>query len=174
MPAKDGAGAPPAHAELTTTGAATVVEYLEGRNAAFHVVEHPPSASAAEEADVAGWSRESVAKTVVLQDHSGYLVAIVPASERLDMHKLRTLLGASRRIRLATEDEIARDFPTFEVGATPPIGPMLPEAEVIDQRLLDQPRILCAGGDRRHSIVIDPGELAWLTDAKIADICLEP
>jgi prolyl-tRNA editing enzyme YbaK/EbsC (Cys-tRNA(Pro) deacylase) len=51
---------------------------------------------------------------------------------------------------------------------------MLPKAEVIDRRLLDASQVLCAGGDHRHSILIDPGELAWLSDAQVADICLEP
>ena len=31
------------------------------------------------------------------------------------------LLGASSRLRLATEEEMAGDFPEFEVGALPPL-----------------------------------------------------
>jgi hypothetical protein len=62
----------------------------------------------------------------------------VPASERLDLHKLRDLLGASKSLRLGTEAQIARDFPMLEVCAVPPIGPMLPRAEVVDRRLLER------------------------------------
>lgn len=160
--------------DVTTTGVAAVVAYLEGRDASFQVVEHAPTERATDEADIVDWPRERMAKTVVLQDaESGYLLAIVPASERVDLHKLRRVLGAGREIRLATEAEIARDFPTLQVGATPPLGPMLPRAEVIDQRLLEETRVLCAGGDHRHSIVLDPGELAFLADAQVADICVE-
>ena len=42
------------------------------------------------------------------------------------MNKLRDLLGATRQLRLASEAEIARAFPSLEVGAVPPFGPMVP------------------------------------------------
>ena len=158
---------------LTSTHSAAVVEFLHGHGVPFDVVEHPPTASAAAEAEATRRPRDQVAKTVVLQDGSAYALAIVPASQRLDLHKLRDLLGAGKRLRLASEDEIARDFPALEVGAVPPAGPMLPMAEVIDRRLLEHPRILCAGGDHRHSIELDPNDLVRLTGATVADICHE-
>ena len=99
------------------------------------------------------------------------MIAAIPASERLDLRKLRELLGATRQLRLASEDEIAREFPTLEVGAVPPFGPVTPAAEVIDRNLLEQQRILCPGGDHRHSVVVNPREVVRITDAKTADIC---
>lgn len=95
----------------------------------------------------------------------------IPSSERLDLHKLRELLGATRRLRLADEEEIAREFPSLEVGAVPPFGTVVPAAEVIDRALLDQPRILCPAGDHRHSVLVDPQEVVRLAAARIADIC---
>ena len=82
--------------------------------------------SAAAEARVAHVPPDQVAKTVVLYDGSVYVIAAIPASERLDLHKLRELLGARPQLRLANEDEIARDFTSLEVGAVPPFGPMVP------------------------------------------------
>jgi prolyl-tRNA editing enzyme YbaK/EbsC (Cys-tRNA(Pro) deacylase) len=99
-----------------------------------------------------------------------YVIAAIPAAQRLDMSKLRDLLGATRQLRLASEHEIARDFPLLEVGAVPPFGPMLPAAEVIDSALLEHERILCPAGDRRHSVLLDPREVVRLTAAKTADI----
>jgi Ala-tRNA(Pro) deacylase len=159
--------------EAVTTGTAAVVEYLDARGIEYEMVEHEPTMSAAAEADAAQRPKGQVAKTVVLQDRSGYVLAIVPASERLDLHKLRDVLGASKSLRLATEDEIAEDFPTLEVGAVPPIGPMLSRAEVVDQRLLEESRILCAGGDHRHSVLLDPQDVVRIADAKVADVCAD-
>jgi prolyl-tRNA editing enzyme YbaK/EbsC (Cys-tRNA(Pro) deacylase) len=48
---------------------------------------------------------------------------------------------------------------------------MLPHAEVVDRRLLEEDRILCSGGDHRHSIVLDPRDIVKMTDAKVADVC---
>jgi prolyl-tRNA editing enzyme YbaK/EbsC (Cys-tRNA(Pro) deacylase) len=158
---------------MTSTGVAALVEYLDGQALAYQLVEHPPTMSATAEAKATGRPPAQVAKTVVLQDGAAYALAIIPASEQLDLRKLRALLGASRRLRLATEKEMARDFPAFEVGAVPPVGPSLPIAEVVDRRLLEEPRILCAGGDHRHSIVLDPRELVRITEATVADVCHE-
>jgi Ala-tRNA(Pro) deacylase len=160
-----------AEGEASTEGAASITEYLDGEGVQYELVEHEPTMSAAAEAEATHHPQQQVAKTVVVHDRGGYILAIVPASERLDLRKLRDLLGASQSMRLATEEEMASDFPTLEVGATPPVGPTLPRAEVVDRRLLEEDRILCSGGDHRHSIVLDPRDVVRMTDAKVADIC---
>jgi prolyl-tRNA editing enzyme YbaK/EbsC (Cys-tRNA(Pro) deacylase) len=50
---------------------------------------------------------------------------------------------------------------------------MLPRAEVVDRRLLEHERILCAGGDHRHSLVVDPRDVVRIADAKVADVCVD-
>ncbi len=155
----------------STTGVEAVTDYLEGQGVYYELVEHQPTMSAAAEAQATHRPKNQVAKTVVAQDRSGYVLAIVPASERLDLHKLRDLLGATKSLRLASEDEMARDFPMIEVGATPPVGPMLPRAEVLDERLMQEDRILCAAGDHRHSVFLDPREVVQMADARVADVC---
>ncbi len=154
-----------------TTRAEAIAEFLEGEHVKFELVEHEPTVSAAAEARATHHPPDQVAKTVVLQDDGAYVIAAIPASRRLDLHKLRGLLGATRQLRLASEEEIGRDFPSMEVGAVPPFGPMVPAAEVIDRALLAQPRILCSAGDHRHSVLLDPQDVVRITAAKIADIC---
>jgi len=155
----------------TTTGFAAITDYLEGQGVEYRLVEHSPTMTAAAEAAATERPRHQVAKTVVLQDGAGYVLAVIPASERLDLDKLRELLGAGKALRLASEDEMGEDFPAIEVGATPPIGPMLPRAEVVDSRLLEEDKVLCAAGDHRHSVLIDPREIVRVADARIADVC---
>lgn len=156
---------------ITTTHVDAVTEFLEGALIEYELVEHEPVTSAAAEADAAHQRPDRVAKTLVLQDAHTYVIAAIPASDRLDLHKLRQLLGATRQLQLASEDQIARDFPTLEVGAIPPFGPMVPAAEVIDRSLLEHERILCPAGDHRHSVVVDPREVVRITAARVADIC---
>ena len=153
------------------TRAQAVVEYLDGHRLDYQLIEHPPTTSAAAEALATHYPPDQVAKTVVLHDGSAYVIAAIPASERLDLHKLRELLGASRQLRLAREDEIAREFPSLEVGAVPPFGPMVPAAEVIDRALIAHPRILCPAGDHHHSVLVDPSDVVRVTAAHTGDIC---
>jgi Ala-tRNA(Pro) deacylase len=159
------------HSGMAGHGVTAVTEYLRGEGIAHEVVEHTETMTAAAEAQATSRRPDEVAKTVVLHDGAAYLLAVIPASYRLDLHKLREVLGATKTLRLATEAEMAADFPGLDVGAVPPIGPVLPAAEVVDQRLLEQNRVLCAGGDHRHSLVLDPRDIVSATSATVADVC---
>jgi prolyl-tRNA editing enzyme YbaK/EbsC (Cys-tRNA(Pro) deacylase) len=158
------------HSAVARTRVEAITGFLDGVGIEYELREHAAVTSAAAEARVAGIPPEQVAKTVVLHDGNAYVVVAVLATDRLDLHKLRELLGATRQLRLASEAEIARDFPTLEVGAAPPFGPMVPAAEVIDRSLLTHERILCSAGDHRHSVLIDPRDVVRITTALTADI----
>ena len=160
----------PANAASSTPVDAIRV-YLEGAGIRYELVEHRPVDTAAAEARAAERRPDTVAKTIVLHDGDVYVIAAISAADRLDLHKLRDVLGADRELRLASEQEIARDFPSLEVGAIPPFGPMLPAAEVIDSALAARERVLCAAGDHRHSVLVDPREIVRVTASTVADIC---
>jgi Ala-tRNA(Pro) deacylase len=151
-------------------GHAAVTEFLEREGVPYEVVEHERTESAAAEARAAGVPPSDVAKTVVLRDEEGLRLVVIPASERVDMHKLKEELG-SKGLRLLTEQEMAEEFPDFEVGAMPPFGPMLAALELLDRRLLDHDRILCSGGDHEHGVLVDPDDLVRVGRARVADVC---
>lgn len=152
-------------------GIEALERFLETRGVGYETVEHEQTLSATAEARAAGVPPDHAAKTMLLREGEDYRLAVIPASRRLDMHKAREALGASAKLRLATEEEMGTDFGAFEVGALPPFGPLLPAPEVVDGRLLEHERILCTGGDHRHSVLIDPEELVRVVDARLADIC---
>ncbi len=150
---------------------ALVTEHLEQEGVAFELVEHERRFGAASEAEAAGIAPENAAKTVLLRDDDGYRLAVIPASERLDMRKLREQLGEHQELRLATEAEMEADFKDFELGALPPLGEMIPAPEIVDSRLLEHERVLCNAGDHEHSLLIDPHEIIRVSGADQADIC---
>jgi Ala-tRNA(Pro) deacylase len=158
-------------ADASTPGLDLVSGYIDEQGLDYEVVEHEATYSAAEEAQATGMPADDVAKTVVLREGTKYRLAVIPGSQRLDLARVRELLAADKSLRLASEEEMAADFPDFEVGALPPIGPLLPATEVIDQRLLDHERVVFAAGDHRHGILIEPNDLVQLTQARVADIC---
>jgi Ala-tRNA(Pro) deacylase len=151
-------------------GLAVVTEFLEREGVAYEVVEHERTQTAAAEARAAGVPPADVAKTVVLRDHEGLRLAVLPASERLDMHKLREAFG-SRGLRLVTEREMAEELDEFEVGAVPPFGSMFNALELVDRRLLEHDRILCGGGDHEHALRVDPRDIVKTANARVADLC---
>jgi Ala-tRNA(Pro) deacylase len=135
------------------------------------VLSHDRTADAAHEASAAWIPAEQTVKTLVLCDHDEVVVVALPACERLDLHELRAALGRHHSLRLATEAEIAASFPDCEVGAVPPFGPDTVDAHVVDRRLLTYNRVLCSGGDHRHSVLLDTMDLVRASGALVADIC---
>jgi prolyl-tRNA editing enzyme YbaK/EbsC (Cys-tRNA(Pro) deacylase) len=65
---------------------------------------------------------------------------------------------------------MATAFPQFDVGALPPVGPMLPLPEVVDVRLLYKDHVVVAGGDHRHAIRLDPRDLVRIAEPRVGDI----
>ena len=149
-------------------GVAAVEPWLDEHLPDYAVITHDPAFAARDEARFAHLPAEQMAKTVVVHDRARLVAAVLPASDRLDLGKVRRLLGAGRAARLATEDEIAEAFPAFEVGAVPPVAAF--NLVLLDQRLLTYTSILFAGGDHRHAVVVDPEDLVHATGARVVDL----
>ena len=157
------------------TGAATplalALRRLDEARVRYVVVEHPPTYTAADEADATRRPRRTTAKTIVLLDHDRVRLVVIPANRRLDLERARHALGADSHLRLATEDEAAARFPAFEVGAVP-IFAAGSTPEVVDSRLIYRDQILCAAGDHRHSVILNSRDLLALMEPRVADICV--
>ena len=144
--------------------------WLRDRGVSFDVIAHARSESAAAEAGAAHIPQEQTAKTVVLRTAAGYRLAVIAASDRLDLHKAAGALDVRRgELRFATEADMAADFSQHDVGAIPPMGPDTPP-ELVDVRLLDHGRVLCPAGDHEHSLLVDPMDIVRVTGARSVDI----
>ena len=152
-------------------GLEALLNYLGECGVECTVVPHAQTFTARGEAGEAAFDPGCAAKTVVLVGDDGFTFAVVPASERVDMRKVRDLLGSGRHhLRMATEAELADGFAHYEVGAIPPVGPDI-APEIMDERLTRHERVLCSGGDHRHAVLIDMKDLMALARPLVADIC---
>jgi Ala-tRNA(Pro) deacylase len=155
---------------MPAAGRTLLKVYLGDHGVSFDVVEHARSESALAEARAAHLPAEQTAKTVVLHASGGYRFAVIAASDRLELRKAADALGVSRdELRFASEAAMAADFPAYEVGATPPIGPDTP-VELIDLHLLDYAQVLCPAGDHEHSLLVDPADIVRLTGARTLEL----
>ena len=80
----------------------------------------------------------------------------VPATCRLDMHLVQAAVG-DRHVRLATEEELRRDFPGIELGALPPLGSLLGAPLYVDQEVLQHETVVFAAGSQTESVQIQDG-----------------
>jgi Ala-tRNA(Pro) deacylase len=154
----------------TERGFALTRRFLEEHDVPHRVIEHPPTYTAEADARASHLPLEQTAKSVVVNCGEIDALAVIPAARRLDLHKLAVAIGGTPTA-LADEAEMARAFPDYEVGAEPPIGPLVNAPVVIDKSLLGHDEVVCAGGDHRHSLLLDPLQLARVSDATVAEIC---
>lgn len=131
----------------------TVVKYLQARAIAFEIVTHSPTATSQETAESAHIPGDRVAKGVVLEDGEEYVLAVLPATHRIDTEALSDLLD--RDLFLVGEEDVARVFRDCRVGAVPPLGAAYGLHTVVDEALTRQPDVYLEGGDHEHLIHID-------------------
>jgi Ala-tRNA(Pro) deacylase len=140
-----------------------ILAFLNDNNAEYDHRRHPATYTARELAHVDGAPERSVAKTVVFLGDEVFAMAVLPADENVDLGQLRRALGLSR-LRLATEEEIAKLFPDCEIGAVPPFGALFGLPVYVDNRLAEQDMIEFNGGTHRDELRMPYNELARLSD----------
>jgi Ala-tRNA(Pro) deacylase len=143
-----------------TTGIA-IEEYLQKRKIPFTVFVHRPAFTAQEEAAVTHVPGLSWAKTVVCIADSEPVLAVLPAPYVIDFDRLRELVGANK-IRLATEDEMARLYPGCEVGSMPPLGPLYHQRVFVDTSLVGDPELVFDAGAHTKAIRMHYDDFAEL------------
>jgi len=145
---------------------------LDDHGIPYEVLEHSRTDRAVDEAAALGLEPQDVAKTVVVSTGERNVRVLLPASERIDMHKLRDLLEAGKELHLLTEEALEREYGEFELGAVPPVGG--PDDEVIvDHRLAARRDVVFEAGSHDHSVRVEASDLVSLAGGRVADVCLD-
>ena len=95
--------------------------FLDEHEARYVVIQHSPGYSAQEVAAFAHIPGKELAKTVMVKLDGEMAMAVVPASHRVDLERLREAAGASE-VALSSEAEFRELFPNCDLGAMPPFG----------------------------------------------------
>jgi Ala-tRNA(Pro) deacylase len=135
-----------------------VTEHLEQRGIAFELIPHQQAYTSTEEARALGIDAGEVLKTLAVRTASGYALVVIPASRRLDLHLVREALG-DRHARLASEEELGRDFAGYQLGALPPLGTLVGASMYVDPEVLRHDTVAFAAGTQTESVKLRTEEL---------------
>ncbi len=125
--------------------------YLDENRVEYEVLVHPETFRAPATAEALHVPGKEMAKVVVLRDGPDYVMAVLPSTFKLDLHRLREVLG-SPTIRLAREDEIADLFPDCEIGMMPPFGNLYGLDVLVDGILTEDEDVVFPAGTAREAI----------------------
>ncbi len=137
-----------------------IKNHLEEHHVPYLPLTHPSSYTAQGAAAVMHVSGREVAKTVVVQAGSEYVLAVMPASYHVNVEKLASAIG--HPARLATEGEFSGVFPDCEIGAIPPLGELYGLRVFVDESLAADKEIIFNAGTHRDAIRLTYGDFVSL------------
>ncbi len=144
-------------------------QLLEESGAPFDVIDHPLAFTAQEEAASSHVSGRHWAKTVAVLIDGDPALAVLPATRRLDIEKLRRVVGTDS-VEIAREAEFQDLYPDCELGAMPPFGELYGQRTFVDESLREEERIAFHAGDHRTAIEMSYTDFERLAEPVPADI----
>ena len=145
---------------------------LDDAGAQYELLPHAHTETALAEAQALGLNPADVGKTLVVETPEGYVRAVVPAACRVDFGKLREVIGGARKkVHLATEDALQRDYGDFELGAVSPFGGKQQDKVIVDRRLAERESVVVEAGSHDESLRLSTQDLVRVANAEVADIC---
>jgi Ala-tRNA(Pro) deacylase len=141
-------------------------QFLKQARIPYTTFRHPEAFTAQAEAAVSHVPGRCWAKIVVCFADDEPILAVVPASNMVDLEQLRGLTGA-RAIRLALEHECQRLYPDCEPGAMPPFGNGSVRRVFVDRSLVGETEMVFNAGTHTDAIRMHFGDFAEISQAVV-------
>ena len=127
-----------------------VPEYLSDQQVTFEEMLHPPAFTSQKLAKSLHVPGRQVMKSVLLMGPRGFLLAVLPASQLIDLPRLGAYFNGP--VRLATAQELGERFPDCEFGALMPFGRLYSLPTILEATIpLDVTIVFEA---QRHAVAI--------------------
>jgi Ala-tRNA(Pro) deacylase len=146
---------------------------LEESGVRFEVIDHPVAFTAQEEAAASHVPGRHWAKTVAVLIDGEPALAVVPATRRLDLERLKKVVG-TEQVTVAHEAEFQDLYPDCDLGAMPPFGELYGQRTFLDEALRAEEKIAFHAGDHRTAIEMAFADFERLCDPVPADLSGPP
>ncbi len=148
-------------------------EFLDDHRVKYVVISHSAAFTAQEIAASAHIPGKELAKTVVVKLDGKLVMAVLPASRKVDFAALKSATGA-REAGLASEKEFQGLFPGCELGAMPPFGNLYGMEVWVDDSLTRDAEIAFNAGSHTELVRLAYKDFERLTTPKVARIASGP
>lgn len=140
--------------------------FLDSHNVKYMVISHSVAYTAQGVAALTHVSGKKLAKTVIVKIDGILAMAVIPASDHVDLDRLRMLTGA-QFVAIATEREFKDAFPDCETGAMPPFGNLYDMSVYADESLAAHEEITFSAGSHRELVRMPWQDLVHLVNPTI-------
>ena len=144
-----------------------ILDYLDSLNLSYELVPHAQAFAAQEVAQTLHVSGKRFAKAVVLDADGRLMMAVLPASHRLDLHQLKEELNA-KKLEMVPEGELVKFCPDCELGAFPPFGHLYGMNVWVDRSLGQCEEIMFNAGSHTEAIRMKYADFAKAATPHVA------
>jgi Ala-tRNA(Pro) deacylase len=132
--------------------AKSLKKFLKEKKVKFETKKHKQVFTAQEIAGASHTPGAEFAKVIVAKAKEGPFIAVLPASYRIDLKKLKSAVGSAGPVKIATEKDFKDIFPDCEVGAMPPFGSLYKLPVVADKSLTMDEMITFNAGNHKETM----------------------
>jgi len=126
-------------------------EYLESESVKFESSEHAAVFTAQEVAGTEHVPGKQMVKSVIVKADGDFIMCVLPAIHLIDFEKLKNLIKCED-LSLASEEEIGKLFPDYDVGAEPPFGHLY-GIPVYCDKILEEDEDICFNAGTHTDVV---------------------
>jgi Ala-tRNA(Pro) deacylase len=145
-------------------------EFLDSNKIEYVAINHSLAYTAQRIAASAHIQGKEIAKTVILKADRKMIMAVLPASCKINMELLRGAINA-KDIEIASEKDFGLLFPECEVGAMPPFGNLYGMDVFVAESLTQDEEIAFNAGSHRELIKLSFRDFERLVKPKIIKFC---
>ena len=145
--------------------------HLKGKHVPYAMIFHAPADSAQMAAATMHLPGKEVAKAVALRAGDREILAVLPASHRINFEKLSAIAGA--KVRLMDEDEFSEVFPDCERGVIPPFGELYGVPVYLDEALAEDPEIILSAGTHSDCVRMGNVDFMHLAESQVCSFAEE-
>jgi Ala-tRNA(Pro) deacylase len=145
-------------------------EFLDSHHVKYVRIIHSPAYTAQKVAASAHIPGKELAKTVMVQIDGKMVMAVLPASKKVDFKLLREAVGVNQ-VELADEQEFKDLFPNCDVGAMPPFGNLYGLEVYVAATLTEDEEIAFNAGSHTELIKLAYKDFEALVKPKVIQCC---
>jgi len=128
-----------------------LTEYLDEQGVTYHLIQHKQDFTARQAAADTDTPPDEFAKCIVVTVEKEPILAVLPASQRLDIKRLRRYFE-TKDIQLLEEEKQKELFPDCELGAEPPLGNLYNMRTYVSPELIEDEEITFNAGTHSEAI----------------------
>ena len=147
---------------------ARLARFLEERKIPYKADTHSEVFTAQQAAQASRVPGRAYAKAVLVNVDGALRMAVLAATERVDLRRLQECLGA-KKVRLASEAEFAPAFPDCDLGAMPIFGSIYGIPVLVADELTGNAEVAFTAGTHRDVVRVAMKDFLDVENPKVCD-----